>query len=168
LLLDFIGTQPNTRKSPLRLLTPSRPCRDARASFKSFISSSLSSSSSPGGFEMKIPHPDKESLNAFRSLVPNDPRITVRPMFGNISAFVNGNMFFGVFGNDLFVRLSSEDQLKLLKNKGSSMLEPMKGKPMKDYVVLPKTWRAKPETLRSWISKSLEWSSKLPPKKAKK
>jgi len=88
-------------------------------------------------------------------------------MFGNISAFVNGNMFFGVFGNDLFVRLSSEDQLELLKNRGSSMLEPMKGKPMKDYVVLPKTWRAKPETLRSWISKSLEWSSKLPPKKAK-
>jgi len=48
------------------------------------------------------------------------------------------------------------------------MLEPMKGKQMKDYVVLPKTWRARPETLRSWISKSLEWSSKLPPKKAKK
>ncbi len=117
---------------------------------------------------MKIPHPDKESVNLFRSLVPKDDRVTVRPMFGNISAFVNGNMFFGVFGDDLFVRLSSEDQWELLKNKGSSMLEPMKGKPMKDYVVLPKTWRVKPETLRSWISKSLEWSSKLPPKKAKK
>jgi TfoX/Sxy family transcriptional regulator of competence genes len=89
-------------------------------------------------------------------------------MFGNISAFVNGNMFFGVFGNDLFVRLSSEDQSELLKEKGSSMLEPMKGKPMKDYVVLPKSWRARPETLRSWISKSLEWSSKLTAKKAKK
>jgi TfoX/Sxy family transcriptional regulator of competence genes len=89
-------------------------------------------------------------------------------MFGNISAFVGGNMFFGVFGNDLFVRLSGEDQLELLKNKGSSVLEPMKGNPMKDYVVLPGTWRARPEILRSWISKSLEWSSKLPAKKAKK
>jgi len=99
-------------------------------------------------------------MDLFQSLVPKDDRVTVRPMFGNISAFANGNMFF--------VRLSSEDQLELLKNKGSSMLEPMKGKPMKDYVVLPNTWRARPETLRSWISKSLEWSSKLPPKKAKK
>jgi len=89
-------------------------------------------------------------------------------MFGNISAFVNGNRFFGVFGNDLFVRLSAEDQLELLKNKGSSMLEPMKGKQMKDYIVLPRTWRARPEILRSWISKSFEWSSKLPPKMAKK
>jgi len=119
-------------------------------------------------YGLKIPRPDKESVNLFQSLVPKDDRVMVRPMFGNISAFVNGNMFFGVFGNDLFVRLSGEDQLELLKNKGSSMLEPMKGKPMKDYVVLPKTWRARPETLRSWISKSLEWSSKLPPKKAKK
>jgi TfoX/Sxy family transcriptional regulator of competence genes len=82
--------------------------------------------------------------------------------------FVNGNTFCGVFGNDLFVRLSSEDQLELLKNKGSSMLEPMKGKPMKDYVVLPKTWRTRPETLRSWTAKSTEWSSKLLAKKAKK
>jgi TfoX/Sxy family transcriptional regulator of competence genes len=106
-------------------------------------------------------------MDLFRSLVPEDDRVTVRPMFGNISAFVNGNMFFGVFGSDLFVRLSSEDRLDLLRNKGSSMLEPMKGKPMKDYVVLPENWRVKPETLRSWISKSLEWSSKLPPKKAK-
>jgi TfoX/Sxy family transcriptional regulator of competence genes len=89
-------------------------------------------------------------------------------MFGNISAFVNGNMFFGVFGNDLFLRLSDEDRVELLKNKGASMLEPMKGKPMKDYVVLPKIWRDRPETVRSWISKSLEWSNKLPPKKPKK
>ena len=107
-------------------------------------------------------------MKLFRSFVPDDTRIAVRPMFGNLSAFVNGNMFFGIFGTDLFLRLSIEDQKELLKSKGASMLEPMKGKPMKDYVVLPKTWRAEPETLRSWISKSLEWSSKLPPKKAKK
>ncbi len=119
-------------------------------------------------YGLKIPRPDKESVDLFQSLVPKDDQVTVRPMFGNISAFLNGNMFFGVFGKDLFVRLSSEDQLELLKNKGSSMLEPMKGKPMKDYVVLPRTWRARPEILRSWISKSLEWSSELPAKKAKK
>ena len=107
-------------------------------------------------------------MDLFRSLVPEDDHVTIRPMFGNISAFVNGNMFFGVFGNDLFVRLSDEAKAELLKNKGASMLEPMKGKPMKDYVVLPKIWSKKPETLRSWISKSLEWSSKLDAKKAKK
>ncbi|OLE70740.1 hypothetical protein AUF78_05325 [archaeon 13_1_20CM_2_51_12] len=117
---------------------------------------------------MKIPHPEKESMDFFQSLVPEDTRVTVRPMFGNISAFVNGNMFFGLFGNDLFLRLSDEDRKGLLRNKGASVLEPMKGRPMKDYVVVPKAWRDRPETVSSWITKALEWSSKLPPKKTKK
>jgi TfoX/Sxy family transcriptional regulator of competence genes len=107
-------------------------------------------------------------MDFFRSLVPQDTHVTVRPMFGNLSAFVNGNMFFGLFGNDLFLRLSSEDRVELFKNKGASVLEPMKGKPMKDYVVIPKNWRDQPETVRTWVSKALEWSSKLPPKKPKK
>jgi len=107
-------------------------------------------------------------MKLFRTLVPDDTRVTVRPMFGNLSAFVNGNMFFGIFGTDFFLRLSTEDQKELLKNKGALMLEPTKGRPMKEYVVIPKSWRDHPETVRPWILKSLEWSSNLPPKKAKK
>jgi TfoX/Sxy family transcriptional regulator of competence genes len=89
-------------------------------------------------------------------------------MFGNLSAFVNGNMFFGLFGNDLFLRLSSQDQQELLKQKGSSFLEPMKGRPMKDYVLIPKSWKNEADTLQNWISRSLAWSGKLPAKKARK
>lgn len=117
---------------------------------------------------MKIPKPDQASVELFKSLVPNDLNVTVRPMFGNISAFVNGNMFFGLFGNDMFVRLSKEDQAQLLEKKGASNLEPMKGRPMKDYVVIPQAWKGKPETIRTWVARSLAWSSKLPPKKAGK
>ena len=116
---------------------------------------------------MKIPRPDQATSDFFKSLIPDDPRVTVRPMFGNISAFVNGNMFFGVFGNEIFVRLSEDDRTALLKTKGSSLLEPMKGRPMKEYVIIPRTWWKEPETVRSWISKSLARSSKLPPKKKK-
>lgn len=117
---------------------------------------------------MKIPRPDKKSAELFNQLVPEDPHVTVRPMFGNVSAFVNGNMFFGLFGNDFFVRLPEKDQAELLKEKGASNLEPMKGRPMKDYVIMPKAWREDIPTMRAWISRSLASSSKLPPKKAKK
>ena len=89
-------------------------------------------------------------------------------MFGDISAFVNGNMFFGVFGNDMFVRLSDNDRSELLKNKGASNLEPMKGRPMKDYVIMPSAWRDNPKTLKPWVSRALAWTSKLPPKKSEK
>lgn len=87
-------------------------------------------------------------------------------MFGNESAFVNGNMFFGLFGDDLFVRLSEEDGQELIKKKGA-LLEPMKGRPMKEYFVLPKAWKDQPENVRFWVSRSLNWVGKLPEKKKK-
>ena len=117
---------------------------------------------------MKVPKADEKSKEFFRSILPNDPHITVRPMFGNISGFVNGNMFAGVFGNDLFLRLSDENRRELLDMKGSKLLEPMKGKPMKDYVVIPKEWLSQPSTVRIWVERSLEWTSNLPPKKSRK
>ena len=115
----------------------------------------------------RIPRSDPASASLFRSLVPKDPQVTIRPMFGNFSAFVNGNMFFGVFGDNLFLRLSEEDRAEILKNKGAALLEPMKGRPMKDYVVVPRVWRDDPQTLQFWVSRSLDWSGSLPPKKKK-
>ncbi|HEV2120429.1 MAG TPA: TfoX/Sxy family protein [Candidatus Bathyarchaeia archaeon] len=100
--------------------------------------------------------------------MPEDARVTIRPIFGNISSFVNGNMFAGLFGNDIFVRLSEEDRQELLEQKGAAYLEPMRGKPMKEYVVIPKPWMNEPATIRLWLSRSLDSTSKLPPKKAKK
>ena len=117
---------------------------------------------------MIIPRPDEKSKEFFRSLLPDEPRVTIRPMFGNISAFVNGNMFAGLFGNDLFVRLPEESRKELLEKEGASLLEPMKGRPMKEYVVIPKAWRKQHETARTWVIRSLDWTSKLPPKKKKK
>ena len=118
---------------------------------------------------MQIPRASEESKKVFKGFVPADPRITVRPMFGNESAFVNGNMFFGLFGNDLFVRLSEQDQREFLKNEGAYGLEPMKGRPMKGYVILPKAWWKEPRKVASWVQRSLIWTSQLPEKrKAKK
>ena len=77
-------------------------------------------------------------------------------------------MFFGVFGNDLFVRLPDDHRDELLRKKAASLLEPMKGKPMKEYVLIPQAWRTEPETVRLWVSRSLDWASKLPAKKTKK
>jgi TfoX/Sxy family transcriptional regulator of competence genes len=114
-----------------------------------------------------VPRSDEKSKEFFRSLLPEDPRITPRPMFGNISGFVNGNMFSGLFGNDIFVRLSEENRRELLAEKGASYLEPMKGKPMKEYVVIPNTWMKKPETIRLWLSRSLDSTGKLPTKTKK-
>ena len=115
---------------------------------------------------MTIPRAGEPVRRAFQKLLPPDPAITTRPMFGNLSAFVNGNMFCGVFGEDLFVRVSEEDQAKLRK-QGGRPFEPMPGRPMTGYVLLPSGWQKKSEPARAWITTALAWSKKLPPKSAK-
>ena len=59
---------------------------------------------------MKIPKPSETDKERFRSLVPDHPDVEVKPMFGNIAGFVNGNMFMGLFGPDVGVRLSEDDR----------------------------------------------------------
>jgi TfoX/Sxy family transcriptional regulator of competence genes len=116
----------------------------------------------------KIPRSGKESEALLRSLLPEGEGVTLRPMFGNLSAFVGGSMWMGVYGDDLFLRLSDGDRAELLKVEGAAPFEPMKGRPMKGYVVAPRSWARDPSKLKPWVARSLEWSRQLPAKKPKK
>jgi TfoX/Sxy family transcriptional regulator of competence genes len=62
-----------------------------------------------------------------------------RLMFGYPAYFINSNMFVGLFQDQLFVRLSEQhvEELRAAHHVLSN-LEPMPGRPMKDYYVLPK------------------------------
>ena len=115
---------------------------------------------------MTMPKPSEQAKAAFQKLVPPDPAVSTRPMFGNLSAFVNGNMFCGLFGEDLFVRVSDEDQAKIRK-QGGKAFEPMAGHAMTGYVVVAPGWQKKPDPARSWIVTALRWSKALPAKGAK-
>ena len=116
---------------------------------------------------MKIPSSDKETGALLDSVLPSDPRVKVRSMFGNEAAFVNGNLFAGLYGKDIFVRLPEESRKELLREKGASLFEPMRGRTMKEYVVIPSSWRRRPETVKSWVSRSLEWVGTMPSKSKK-
>lgn len=116
---------------------------------------------------MSMPRPDEVSKAFFKSVVPDDPRVQVRPMFGNEAAFLNGNMFIGLFGNELFVRLSDADRAEFLEEEGASLLEPMTGRPMKEYAVLPSVWREDSQRVLGWVERSLKWVGDMPEKKKK-
>jgi len=114
-----------------------------------------------------MPKPSEEAKAAFSKLVPDEPAVTLKPMFGNLSAFVNGNMFCGLFGEDLFVRLP-DDESAVVKKQGGRDFEPMVGHAMKGYVVVPATWRAKPAPAVTLIKRSLALTRAMPAKAAKK
>jgi TfoX/Sxy family transcriptional regulator of competence genes len=111
----------------------------------------------------RSPKSDDAAKAAFRALVPDDERVTVRPMFGSVAAFASGQMFMGLFGDELFVRLA-EAEREQVSATGGGQLEPMPGRPMREYVTLP-DWRSQPDTVREWATKSLDYALRLPPKK---
>jgi TfoX/Sxy family transcriptional regulator of competence genes len=115
----------------------------------------------------KMPKPDDAAKEFFRSVVPDAPNVAVRPMFGNLSAFVNGNMFMGLFGNDVFVRVADAERQEITE-AGGRPFEPMPGRPMTGYVVLPAGWRDDPDAVRTWADRSMTWAEQLPPKQPKK
>ena len=115
----------------------------------------------------KMPKPTEEAKAAFSKLVPDAPEITLRPMFGNLSAFVNGNMFAGLFGEDVFVRLP-DPEIEAVKRQGGRDFEPMAGHAMKGYVLVPATWRTHPAPAVVLIKRSLALTGAMPAKVAKK
>ncbi len=116
---------------------------------------------------VQIPKPTEASKALFQSLVPEDARIEVKPMFGNLGAFVNGNMFMGVFGPDVGLKLADADQ-QALRAAGGQPFGPAE-RSMGGYVSLPAG--SSQASAQPWVRKSLEYVAALPakaPKKAKK
>ena len=112
---------------------------------------------------MQIPRPTNEAKQRFRDLVPTDPRVVIKPMFGNLGAFVQGNMFMGLFGSDVGVNLSATDQAEV-RAAGGSSFGPAE-RPMGGYVTLPAS--ASVAQLHAWIAASLNYVALQPPKRPK-
>ncbi|HKZ92624.1 MAG TPA: TfoX/Sxy family protein [Candidatus Limnocylindrales bacterium] len=115
---------------------------------------------------VEIPKPTEADKAYFRSIVPADPRVEVKPMFGNLGAFVNGNMFMGLFGSDIGVKLGPTDAAALLDVDGAGPFGPAE-RPMGGYVALPASWRADAETVR-WVARALEHVAAMPPKQPRR
>jgi TfoX/Sxy family transcriptional regulator of competence genes len=92
-----------------------------------------------------------------------------KKMFGCPVYFANDNMFAGVFENDIFIRLSEQDRIKIISENDEIMtFEPVKGRVMKEYVVLPESLYNDPEKFHELLGSSYEYVLSLPPKQKKK
>lgn len=88
-------------------------------------------------------------------------------MFGYPALFVSGNMFAGTFEEKVVARLPEAERERLLKAKRAAPFEPMPGRPMKEYVVVPASIVAKPKELAAWLERAFANAAALPPKGAK-
>ena len=114
---------------------------------------------------MEFKKSPQELIDAFDSVVPGAPAQR-RQMFGYPAAFVNNNMFMGLLQDNMMVRLAPAQRDDLLKIAGAKQFEPMPGRPMKEYVVLPPALIADRPKLGEWVAKAFEYASSLPSKAA--
>ncbi|MBI4789588.1 MAG: TfoX/Sxy family protein [Chloroflexi bacterium] len=110
----------------------------------------------------------EELIHVFENAMKGFPKATQRKMFGYPAAFVNGNMFAGVFQDEMFLRLSDADRAKIRSEYGTKLFEPMPGRPMRGYVLVPRYIVKSPRQLTIWLTKAMEFTQSLPPKLKRK
>jgi TfoX/Sxy family transcriptional regulator of competence genes len=115
---------------------------------------------------MKMQKSSPELERTFAGAFPDDPRAERRKMFGFPSGVVNGNMFGGLFEQYVVLRLGDADRQTIVTEYGAGPFEPM-GRPMTDYVTVPRTIVEEPERLREWVQRAFEFAASLPPKEKK-
>lgn len=90
-------------------------------------------------------------------------------MFGSPVFLINRNMFAGVHEDNIFLRLPEADKKQLFKQYPEAKpFEPLKGRIMKEYVVLPKSLYSDKDAFREWLIRSHAFALSIPPKPKKK
>ncbi len=110
---------------------------------------------------MKMPKATDADKDRFRSLVPEAPGVAVKPMFGQLGAFVNGNMFAGLFGDSVGVKLDEAAAAELVA-AGGGPFGPAE-RPMGGYTTIPDG-----EDAEAWVARAQQYVATLPPKARKK
>jgi TfoX/Sxy family transcriptional regulator of competence genes len=120
--------------------------------------------------DMEMAKASDEAKQRFRSVVPDNPGVVVKPMFGNLGAFVNGNMFAGLFGSTIGVKLSDADRQVLESTERTVPFGPAE-RPMGGYTGLPEVWNADGSgddaRASAWVEKAFEYIAGLPQKAPK-
>jgi len=91
-----------------------------------------------------------------------------RKMFGSPVWFVNNNMFCGVHEDSLFFRFSPTDRDQLVAEQDEIVqFEPLAGRKMSEYLVLPDHLCNDPAFFAQWLERSFGFVSSLPLKEPK-
>ena len=93
--------------------------------------------------------------------------IDFKPMFGCPAYWVAGNLFAGVWQESLMLRLPEPLRAQLLA-AGAGLFEPVEGRPMREYVVLPPSELGDAAVLGERVRQAAAYAASLPPKAPKK
>jgi TfoX/Sxy family transcriptional regulator of competence genes len=90
-----------------------------------------------------------------------------KQMFGYPVCVLRGNMFMGLHDDSLILRLGDADRAEFLDRYDSRLFEPMAGRAMKEYVVVPPALVYDDDAIAEWVRRSRAFAEQLPAKKPK-
>ncbi len=94
------------------------------------------------------------------------PGLVEKKMFGGVGFTLHGNMACGVIGDELIVRVGSEqNETALALPHVRPFLSPSGGKPMAGWILVSREgWEADRDLIR-WIEQGVQYAQTLPEKK---
>lgn len=104
-----------------------------------------------------------ELIARFAAVMDGYPDALRKKMFGYPAAFIGGNMATGLFADQWVVRLP-DDEIAGARAAGAGSFEPMPGKPMKAFVVIPAADVDDDAALRGWVERGLALAASMPAK----
>ena len=105
-----------------------------------------------------------ELVERFRTILGAFPDVQQRPMFGYPAAFVGGNMATSLFADRWVVRLP-KDEIDAAVAGDAERFEPMAGRPMTGFVVVPRADVDDDATIRRWVERGVAFAGSLPAKR---
>ena len=90
--------------------------------------------------------------------------LTSKRMFGGVCYLYGGNMAFGIYKDNLIVRLGSPEEAQKAIESGEALAFDITGRPMKGWVMIPKASLKTSAQYRRWLDQGLAFAKSLPKK----
>ena len=116
---------------------------------------------------MDMPKSPQALIDRFDTVAAEHPDATRRLTFGYPCLYVGGNMVSGLYGPRWHVKLGAAQTEELMAMDGAGPFEPMPGRPMTGFTLLPDAVVADDAEVRRWVDRAIAYGETLPVKTPK-
>jgi hypothetical protein len=106
---------------------------------------------------------DRGLAERIRDLVGADALLAERTMFGGLCFLSQGNMCFGILGDELLVRVGRDAYDEALGRPHARQMD-LTGRAMRGMVLVEPDGFTEDEDLQAWLGRGLAFADSLPPK----
>jgi TfoX/Sxy family transcriptional regulator of competence genes len=115
----------------------------------------------------KMPKSPPELVARFDAVAADFPEATRRLTFGYPCLYVGGNMISGLFASRWHVKLGPEERQALEAIPGAAPFEPMPGRPMTGFTLMPQSVVDDDDQIHAWVGRAVRYGTTLPAKTPK-